>query len=897
MNMLYRICFAVLFFINVIVIGQNKSRLDSLKEKDNYSEFIYTYLESFSKNKSIENLFIFELIQNQLWRNPISRNEQEATLFYHINYAFYLKQFDDIYKSNLEYEKAYFNFKKYNLIDFDIIEYCLKPMANNYTRLGELNRAEDVLKISINKAIETNNKDHLIASYSNLAALLRTKGMFHNAISNLNSALNICDNRKVKSRLHSDLAINYFLLKNIEEAKAQISLSNQLNIRSDKSIELTNNKTLGGIYLLNNEPENALLEYKKALIKANEIYGNGNREVAKIVIQLAEIYKNLQLSEESLSYYQNALSILLPKYSPKNIYENPTPTYFYPENTLKEALDGRADSFRARNELEAALKNYDLSFIVENELNATFLNQDSKLLQQLENRNRSEKCIEICYLLFEETGDENWIERAFQYAEKTKAKVLNEAKELKSVKRTFNSDILFVKEEQLFLRKAQLNRTIVVEQLKSEQADVNLIKYSIQQRDEVDSKLQILNEQIYSKYPNLKSAQDSLISVKKLREFSIKKSTSIIEFFDGQNAVFIFSLNKGNAITLLRIIKTEKFKNELLEFINLFSESRGIALQNDVSGYTNLGFLLYKKLFPKSIPESISLIPDGLFSFLPFDALLTKKTGIKNFEKLPYLIQSSKISYAYSANMLLNNSLSNKRLKDASVLGFFPIFKENYRQLSELNFTEKEAESIENYFDGKFLIGREAIKNNFMELKSNYDIIHFSTHASSGTNFEPPILEFYDESLYLPEIYGYNINTELLVLSACETGIGTIKKGEGVLSLARGFSYAGVKNLIVSLWQVNDKSTEELMTNFYANLSKNENTSDAIHKSKLDYLKNNTVNSRKKSPYYWASFIYIGQVETGTSFNYKWLLLFVIGLVLLGVFIVLKKRKFAQTKK
>jgi CHAT domain-containing protein len=201
----------------------------------------------------------------------------------------------------------------------------------------------------------------------------------------------------------------------------------------------------------------------------------------------------------------------------------------------------------------------------------------------------------------------------------------------------------------------------------------------------------------------------------------------------------------------------------------------------------------------------------------------------------------------------------------------------------------KEASSIKKYLDGEYYLKENALKQNFEELASNYDIIHLSTHATAGSYYEPPAIEFYDKTLYLPEIYGYNLQSDLVVLSACESGIGALSKGEGTMSLARGFSYAGVKNLIVSLWKVNDKATELLMAGFYDEFSKTDNKSHSLQNSKLNYLKDENITASKKSPYYWASFIYVGSVDVkeASNYDYWW---FIIGIFVIGIAVYLFKK-------
>ena len=141
---------AIIFFLllSFSTVAQNassnfKRTTDSLKQQDNFSEFIYVQLDEFAKYPSLENLTIFERISSNLWRNPSNKSENTAQLYYYINYAYNLKQFGFINQSIIQYEKAYAIYKN-DTVEFDIIEFCLKPLANNYTRLGDIERAEDV---------------------------------------------------------------------------------------------------------------------------------------------------------------------------------------------------------------------------------------------------------------------------------------------------------------------------------------------------------------------------------------------------------------------------------------------------------------------------------------------------------------------------------------------------------------------------------------------------------------------------------------------------------------------------------------------------------------------------------------------------------------------------------
>jgi CHAT domain-containing protein len=883
--------FFFLFFSIFIVAQKSTSNFDALKQQDNLSEFIYVHLDEFAKNPSVENLAIFENLPKKIWREPINDQENTAKLYYYVNYAYYLKQYGFIDQSIIQYEVAYAFYVKNNINKFDIIEFCLKPLANNYTRLGDIDRAENIIKITVEKARKENRLDQLIAGYSNLSIVFRSKGDYEAAINYLKMALNSATSKQVKSRIHSDLAINFLMMGALQKSEENVALSNRLNSQNEAEISFRNDKTLASCYVEKNEFDKALSQFESAIKSAIQVFGNNDREVAKIYNQVAEAHRGKNDTDKALRFYQKSLSSLLPNYHPKTVFENPPSTYFYPENTLKEAFDGRALLFAEVNNYKEAIKNYELAFKVEQALRTSFLTQNAKLAQQRENRNRSENCIDACYELYAQTKDIKWIEKAFHFAEQSKSTVLLEAKENASVKSRLKNDPLFKKEKELLFNNARLNKNIVVETLKNKKANVNLLIALTEERNANFNSLQLLKQQINSKYPQLKIPNDSLAVSENIQRNLLKKNELFMEFFDGNNNVYIFSISKTHSISMVKIEKTTDFIEEISTFLKLFSDPRGVSLQNNIKNYTSLGYYLYKKLIGENGGKNIIIVPDGLFSFLPFDALITEKSEISNFEKLPYLIKKNAISYAYSGSILMQESKKTQNHKN-NFIGFFPIFENNHRNLSVLNHTLQETKSIENEMTGSFFLKSDATKIAFERLASNYSVIHLSTHATAGDNFTPPAIEFYDETLYLPEIYGYNLQTDLLVLSACETGLGTLSKGEGVMSLARGFSYAGVKNLIVSLWQVNDKSTEKIMSEFYKNYSKSNNKAVSLHSSKLAYLGDKNIASSKKAPYYWASFVYIGETETisALTFDFGWEMV-VVGVVLTAGYFLIKKRR------
>ena len=282
---------------------------------------------------------------------------------------------------------------------------------------------------------------------------------------------------------------------------------------------------------------------------------------------------------------------------------------------------------------------------------------------------------------------------------------------------------------------------------------------------------------------------------------------------------------------------------------------------------------------------------------MPFDALITKQDGSE------YLLDKYVVSYANSATLLLEDRGSDVKVS-GEVLAFAPQFKSagtteivsDRSQFAPLKFNQQEVKNISSYFKTKSLIGTEASITNFNQFSSDYKVLHFATHASA--NDEYPDYSFLalasDKNqdsvsfLYVKDLYAKDLNAELITLSACETGIGKFQRGEGILSLARGFNYAGAKSLVTSLWKVNDETTSQIMNFFYKNLDKGQSKNEALRNAKLEYLRTSD-DSVLKHPYYWAGFVISGDMSPMNSSSNLWIFLIGGVLFLLIIFILYKR--------
>jgi CHAT domain-containing protein len=314
---------------------------------------------------------------------------------------------------------------------------------------------------------------------------------------------------------------------------------------------------------------------------------------------------------------------------------------------------------------------------------------------------------------------------------------------------------------------------------------------------------------------------------------------------------------------------------------------------------------LYQQLVPFSIDPSIQqllIIPDDILHYLPFEILCTN--SIENpisfaASNFGYLLKDYAIHYAYSLT-LWQQALQKKSNKAPKKwIGFAPSFKtgNTYAQracemneLYDLSCSKEEVNQIQTFFGGDIFLGQEANKENFQQLAADYQIIHLATHACvDNQDGDLNRIFLVDDFLNNNDLSNYNLNADLAVLSACNTGSGEIIKGEGIYSISRGFIMAGVPSTLTTLWSVDDCTTSNLMQSFYQKLDEGLSKAAALRNAKLEHLENAEVITTH--PYFWAAFIQSGNPNAikRSSFRYWWVALAIIAA--LGVLFIFNRKR------
>src|SRR5690606_27916490 len=286
--------------------------------------------------------------------------------------------------------------------------------------------------------------------------------------------------------------------------------------------------------------------------------------------------------------------------------------------------------------------------------------------------------------------------------------------------------------------------------------------------------------------------------------------------------------------------------------------------------------------------KEIIFIVDGSLSQLPFEILDYKNK---------YLLQNYYISYAGSLQLYQEQVEIHKREKvNVNWLGFAPDYKDNF-----LASNNKEVQKIGDLMDGKYELGAEGAKQNFLNLGTQASILHLATHtALDKANRMLNKMIFYDNGkdpfeLTASEIYGLKLQSDLAVLSSCETG-GGIYENDGIMSMSRAFAYAGVPSTVMSLWKVPDAQTSTIMINFYKNLEQGQGKNEALANAKLQYL-DNVKQPELKHPYYWAGFVISGDISPINDNFSGWWYFVLAGVVLIVIYILFKRRNQSNFSK
>lgn len=492
--------------------------------------------------------------------------------------------------------------------------------------------------------------------------------------------------------------------------------------------------------------------------------------------------------------------------------------------------------------------------------------------------------IKVCLELYNITGDKYYHHLAFRYAEQGRAAIM-----LSMLRGTRGSRVGLVPAACKATEDSLNNQISIVNQQLAAVKGNRDAMYSLSSRVDVlvakRKELEQLYKEKYPAYYHLKFSSE----VTGLEQFQKSLSTNecVVEYLYNSNFLILFYIDHKNLIAATDTLKNINLEQLANRFHNSTSHfSTGHFLPDSIKQFADDAYQLYSillKPFEKHLHgKKITIIADNALRKIPFEVLLTSKpVNLSGYRDLPYLVKQSAVYYAPSATFLnelrqrpalkgrarllavapvysslkLNDTLSQMLLavrSDTSVLGSLP----NARK--EIAFAHSVA-------GGQILEEQSATETRFKKAAGHYDIIHLATH---GILSEPALqskLLFaesnpYDDGfLHNYEIYNLHQSSQLVILSACNTGAGKNYGGEDVVSTGRGFLSSGSRAVIMTLWPVNDMASYELIKEFYLGLKEKLPVSDALQQSKLKYLfRTDNIHAH---PYFWTGYVVYGDAS------------------------------------
>ncbi|MCP9749170.1 CHAT domain-containing protein [Lacihabitans sp. CS3-21] len=359
---------------------------------------------------------------------------------------------------------------------------------------------------------------------------------------------------------------------------------------------------------------------------------------------------------------------------------------------------------------------------------------------------------------------------------------------------------------------------------------------------------------------------------------NLKNDESILKYYIGNEHVYVLNLSK-NHLEIKKLGLVSALKPQMEAFLTKTKNINADYQTNAIALCRNLGFY-------SSTPK-ISIIPEGFLSYLPFESLIDPQSK-------QFIVLKNQLSYHYSLSIWLFNQQNNIDISNKKLIAFSPQYNQSEVSLvragfADLKFAREEATAIASMFGGETVKNHEATKARFLSSIDKFGIFHFSMHSQLfEDDFNKSCLVFSNnEKLFFSELYSLNFPAKMAVLSACDTGNGILKSGEGIMSISRALTYAGVQSSVYSLWQVPDKETAEIIIDFYKNLKEGQYKDEALSNAKKTFISKNPL---KAHPYFWAGFVVNGNTEPLEITKYwLWILMGLIGLSALFLVFRIKK--------
>lgn len=837
-----------------------QAELDKLEKKDDLTAWLYARID-YAEAAPAARIDFLMSTQKEIWRGYRTLPERQAWFNLLILQGYNLLQTGNMLASIQAYEKAMQFYDAYPIADTDeYVEYVLKPLGNNYTRLADYDAALYIHQKTLQILQKGGDENEIAGVYANLATCARWKGETAEAANDCKLGMQYADENtalyglllntyadillqenKADSALHfSGLALQQLkgrIGKSASQATGWYSAALQLNAR---------------LLLEREEPEAALIRCKEAMALQDRFFPDTKqREKAKLAVLMGDILLGSQQPEKALAGYQQALQLLLPSWKPASPDQIPPDSLLYSENTFTDALAGKAAAMAAMQYKDIALEHFFAVFRAARKLRDAFSYTSSRIRDMQVLRQRSEAAMALAWDLQSRTPSSSlYKNKLLLITELSKAQVLQDERMMRYRMRSHNNDSLLLQQKRL-------------------QEAVNYYQHELMdakssEKGNIQSLLQTAEYELamLNKRTNTQSSS-GILTANSLQEMysALPEHTSMISFFNGKKNSYLICFDKNGVKELQLLPGAETLNAPVKSFASKWFGNGPNAMINQPGQYCDESFKIWQTVFGKlqmKDMERCILLPDGVFSYIPFDALVTASCSDKPPGSWPFFFRQAVLSQAWSLQTWFDQQQTV--YSSGSFAGWF-VSKSHNRSLPELS-VDKERKWLQSQIPGKYYSNESATWSAFEKQVDSASVLHIGAHAVASSEGSFPYLQLYDQPFYLFDLRYKHFAPSMVWLGACRTGDGSLVEGEGMNSLSRAFAAAGAGGVVAGMWNVNDNASAEIMQSFYEQLEKGVNAANALHNAKEEYLQDHKKDQLLQLPYYWAGFTYSGHLQS-----------------------------------
>jgi CHAT domain-containing protein/lipopolysaccharide biosynthesis regulator YciM len=800
--------------------------------------------------------------------------------------------------------------------DLESLSRTLPRLAIAYERLGNLDEAFSNYQRAAELGRILGNQSRTGISLYNAGLMLKNSGEYIKALDLLSEALAIHRELNDQKRVGETLNVMGNIYRRLGEYEAALR-THQENVGIMKTLGneqgvATGIMNLGILYKNLERKEKAVEQYESALELFKKLeheegilnsltnLGSTHQELGNLEMSETCLREALEKSQamnykdavtSNMNNLANTLNFSGRLDEALTLLEEALPMaeeLNKPELTVAVLLS-IGDNYERRGEYDTAMSYYHQALKVVESQRVSLLSEQYKAGYFSRQRYIFESIVHLLGKMDRIDPSADYAARAFHIAEQGKARAFLDllAESLAGV-RQGSDENLIGRQTALLAEMAKIQKELQNESMKPER-NFEILENLKGQLSELERRQKDLEIEIREKNPRYSELQyPRPVTIEEVQKSVLDGKTVMLAYFLGDSSSSLWAVSNKRFSHF--ILPERKILEDQIEILRYALEHPEEENPDFFAGSSHRLYELLIQPAEKSIPKNkrLIIIPDGILHLLPFEILTTGEIEANtSYGKLPYLIRRNAVCYCQSASVLAKLMEERRTKKAKSERTLFamgdPVFETGSDSsagpaeshltgstpFQRLEHSGEEIKNIASLFPEKqttLLLRDQATEENLKHSGAlqNADYIHLATHGIvnerkpdfSGLLFPQTTESEEDGFLQAAEIFNLPLRADLAVLSACETGLGKMVRGEGIIGLTRAFMYAGAPSVVMSLWRVSDISTAELMQRFYANImKKNMDKAEALRRSKISMIQSKEF----CHPFYWSAFILTGK--------------------------------------